>query len=352
MFQHRRTHRTPRPVSSLLESLEPRQLLSLVAHFTFDDAASGVAMAEPLGWMALHASDADAAQLDLLPGRTAPSDRAILLNNPASDKDALLFYNLTNPAPLSNTLANSASLVFWIKTTAVGSANPAAAPAVLGAYDSANPARSLIWGTLDDAGRIGITVGTTTLKSSTPINDNQWHQVAFTRDLPTGQTRIFIDSLPSASAILDPGLSHATPDYQTLGRLVDQNNNPLTYFPAAFDDLSLYNHALDSTQFWQPYTPSPSATTLAVQPTNTQLQATVTLSSPNAIDALTWGSILQQGNRLIVNAELGRRMQFTPSAGVPLTHTYTLPSLPPRRLPVHLPSQQRRNQNPLLPSPR
>ena len=55
-------------------------------------------------------------------------------------------------------LSGTASVSFWIKTTAVGSNDPRLAPAVTGTGESGSANTDIFWGFLDASGRIGLHV--------------------------------------------------------------------------------------------------------------------------------------------------------------------------------------------------
>src|SRR5688572_16115512 len=108
------------------------------------------------------------------------------------------------------TLGGTSSLLFWIKTHQTGNADASLSPGIAG--------NDVIqWGGIDDTGRLGISVNNVWLaKTAVPVNDGQWHFVGLTRDAGTGEVRVYLDGLLSASATGPTGT--LTTDVTSIGR--------------------------------------------------------------------------------------------------------------------------------------
>lgn len=91
----------------------------------------------------------------------------------------------------------SATLCFWVKTTMDTSLVDTFrdAPAVVG-YNHPNWwGTDIKWGVFDSDGRIGIRGKDDELPafSTTSVNDGQWHYIVLTRDVVSGETKVYVD---------------------------------------------------------------------------------------------------------------------------------------------------------------
>ena len=88
---------------------------------------------------------------------------------------------ITMSKPLHTHLGGSASLLFWLRTTQSGNANFRAAPGIAGVA-SAVGKDDILWGWLDETGRIGIQARDgPPAKSLRPVNDGSWHYIGLTQ---------------------------------------------------------------------------------------------------------------------------------------------------------------------------
>ena len=87
---------------------------------------------------------------------------------------------------LATQMGSSSSLSVWIKTSTIGGISPDA-----GITGSKN---GIVWGCIDSSGCICLSVHSVVIVTSTsPINDDEWHHVGFTRDSDTGLAVVYVD---------------------------------------------------------------------------------------------------------------------------------------------------------------
>ena len=147
---------------------------------------------------------------------------------------------------LSSLLNGTASLAFWINTTQTGNNTGWRAPGVAG-VEEAGGADDIFWGWLDASGRIGISVGNdyaADQKSSTQVNDGNWHHVVLTRNASTGATQIFIDGTLETSGSSGTGVIGNS--YTSIGRIEDTGGSP-EYFNGQLDEVRVYSEVLNAT---------------------------------------------------------------------------------------------------------
>ncbi len=145
---------------------------------------------------------------------------------------------------LSTLLNGTATLTFWIRTTQSGDDTAWQAPGIAG-IEEAGGADDIFWGWIDAGGRIGISVGNdyaADQKSSSSINDGNWHHVALTRDASSGATRIFVDgSLETAGVTGSGTIGNA---FASIGRIEDTGGSP-EYFDGDLDEVRVFDDLLD-----------------------------------------------------------------------------------------------------------
>jgi hypothetical protein len=142
---------------------------------------------------------------------------------------------------LATTLGGTATLATWIRTSQTGNNTFWQAPGITGVEES-GAGNDVFWGWIDASGRIGIQAGNAAgAKSANPINDNQWHHVAFTRDSATGQVRVYVDGVLSGSAVSEPGLK--TTPFTSIGRIQDTAGTH-AYFEGRLDELQMFDRVL------------------------------------------------------------------------------------------------------------
>ncbi|MEE8452562.1 MAG: Ig-like domain-containing protein [Thermoguttaceae bacterium] len=144
-------------------------------------------------------------------------------------------------ADLSGPLGSTGSLAFWAKTTQLGGSVGSNAPGIAG-VERAGSSNDIQWAWLDTSGRMRITVGNDDgATTADPVNDGQWHHVAFTRNAETGRTEVYVDGQPSNSAMAPAGAK--TTAFSDIGRINDTGGSP-RYFDGLLDDVRIYNRIL------------------------------------------------------------------------------------------------------------
>lgn len=137
--------------------------------------------------------------------------------------------------------AKSASLSCWIKTKMAGNETFWQAPAILG-VEEAGGGNDIFWGWIDNEGKIGIQAGDSeAAKSEKPVNDDKWHHLAFTRDVGSGEVKVYVDGKLSGKATSDTG--EKTSAFNSLGRLENTGGDPV-YYQGLLDELRIYTRVL------------------------------------------------------------------------------------------------------------
>lgn len=144
---------------------------------------------------------------------------------------------------LGDALRSTASLSFWIRTTASGNDTPYLAPGVSGVEESGGT-DDIFWGWLDSRGHIGLAVGNDNNgKSSQPINDGGFHHVVLMRDADNGDYRIYIDGeLDHAGRQARGRIGNY---FEDLGRVANTNGSPM-YFQGQLDEVLVFEQLLSN----------------------------------------------------------------------------------------------------------
>jgi hypothetical protein len=152
---------------------------------------------------------------------------------------------------LSPVLGSTSTLDAWFKTTQVGNNTHWQAPAITGVEQSGG-GNDINWGTLDATGHMGIYVGDSGgVYSTNAVNDNQWHNIAMTRNAATGQVQVYIDGVLNNSGSFDTG--NKTSQFFDIGALYDVQSNGTTftganYFNGSLDEVRIYNQVLSANE--------------------------------------------------------------------------------------------------------
>jgi len=196
---------------------------------------------------------------------------------------------------LSPVLGTTASLLFWIKTTATGNNTHWMAPSVTG-VEQTGAANDIGWGYLDASGHICMAVGDNTLNSTSLINDGNWHHVALTRDAVGGVVDIYVDGILSSTANL--GAGNKTSQFMLIGARSVVASDGVTFTGANFlnaqlDDVRIYNQVVSQALIDSIASPPAAVTNLTVTPASgTELDLSWTASaSTNLTSYQVWGSI-------------------------------------------------------------
>lgn len=150
---------------------------------------------------------------------------------------------------IENYLRNTATLIFWLKTTQVGNNTAWFAPGIIG-NEHRGGADDIFWGIIDASGRIGFQKGNgRQVKSTDPINDDSWHQVAFTWDEQTGEAKVYINGTLNQTATTETGA--VTRNFSSIGRIVDSFGS--VQFTGQLDEFSVYDQILTADEIKRIY---------------------------------------------------------------------------------------------------
>ncbi|GGX45590.1 DUF6701 domain-containing protein [Saccharospirillum salsuginis] len=150
--------------------------------------------------------------------------------------------------PELSELRTTASLSFWIKTTAgyTGNNTSWAAPAVTGVEESGG-GDDIFWGWIDASGRIGITKGNTNdARSSTAINTGNFHHIVLTWDHTSGASKVYVDGQLEATGTTEAG--SVTNTFDQIGAVPHTNGNNTNYLDAELDEVLIYDQILTDSQ--------------------------------------------------------------------------------------------------------
>ncbi len=139
---------------------------------------------------------------------------------------------------------NCFAIAFWMKTTSIGGGSSTW-------IGGSGLVDGDVWGSKNDFGisllngKIAFGVGNpeTTLQSTLPVNDGQWHHVVAMRDGFNGRMAIYLDGLLNTNA---PGPIGAKIDPPVLRIGSIQNGISGKYFDGVIDEVRLYNNWLDT----------------------------------------------------------------------------------------------------------
>jgi hypothetical protein len=141
---------------------------------------------------------------------------------------------------LAPVLGDTSSLAFWIRTNQTGDDVPHQAPGVTG-VEQAGGADDVFWGFINASGGIGVAAGNADGVTSNPINDNNWHHVALTRDAGNGRVQVYVDGQFVRMGTTVTGTKGT--GFDTFGRITNAGR-----LRASLDDLRVYNRVLPATE--------------------------------------------------------------------------------------------------------
>ncbi len=197
---------------------------------------------------------------------------------------------------LSETLNDSASMAFWIKTTQSGNDTSWKAPGIAG-FESVGGIDDMFWGWLDASGHIGIGTGNIyTAKSTTQVNDGSWHHVALTRNADDGAYTVYVDGVLESSGDLASGVIGT--GYSSIGRVEDSAGSPI-YFSGTLDELYIYDGVINAAEVRALYNDSRTCLQCFYDDFNRS-----SLGSDWAVSNRSTGTGTAFGNPKIVNGRL------------------------------------------------
>ncbi|MDM5264393.1 DUF5011 domain-containing protein [Sulfurovum sp. XTW-4] len=172
--------------------------------------------------------------------------------------------NITETATFDMPADANFTIELWVQTTDSG-----ALKVMIGRDDGTTT--SLHWWigmestgevlfTLQD--RDGVGAAYPTIKSTTPINDGDWHHIAAVRDGSTGDTILYVDGSAEASYNFTStgGFAASTP--VTIGYFINDGSAGF-YFDGVLDEIFVYNRVLSATEIQAHYNDSAMQITTA-----------------------------------------------------------------------------------------
>jgi hypothetical protein len=153
--------------------------------------------------------------------------------------------NLTINSDMSTVFGDTGTVMFWIRTSQVGSNTIWNAPGIFGVEQSGG-GNDIFWGHINAAGNIGITAGNgATAYSVSAINDNTWHHIAMTRNSSSGRVEMYVDGSLSSFANSETGLKSTA--FNWIGVIGDTGGTPV-YFVGSLDDFLAFPFVMSPQQ--------------------------------------------------------------------------------------------------------
>ncbi|MFH2133595.1 MAG: LamG domain-containing protein [Pseudomonadota bacterium] len=145
---------------------------------------------------------------------------------------------------LFNQLNGTFTLSVWLNTTQLGNNVDWQAPGITGVEQNGGQ-DDIFLGWLDAVGRIGFNVkNDTSFKSSTVVSDGNWHHVAFTRDMTSGVTEIYVDGVLEGTRTQPTGLVGNS--FDGIGRVTNTSTPPPLYFAGKLDEYKVFASVLSA----------------------------------------------------------------------------------------------------------
>jgi len=154
------------------------------------------------------------------------------------------------------------TIALWVKTTDTGSVGNGHWWNGNGLVDGEVSGGRPDFGTALVGSKFSFGVGTpdVTVTSSVDINDGQWHHLAATRELGSGQMAIYVDGVPQGTATGPAGIKDAPPNLR-----IGSIQTGTGFLNGAIDDVMLFDSALDEQQITQLFDPPRTAPVITNQ---------------------------------------------------------------------------------------
>jgi hypothetical protein len=162
----------------------------------------------------------------------------------ASPHRAVIYFGANGSTQIPRLIGETNfSIVFWVKTGTAGGTPQW--------YNGKGLVDGEVGGTTNDfgvalvGGKVGFGVGNpdTTLTSVKSINDNNWHQIAVTRDAGNGAMRLYIDGVLDNS-LTGPTGARATPSSLRIASLQTGAN----FLSGSISDVAMFSQVLTASQ--------------------------------------------------------------------------------------------------------
>lgn len=156
----------------------------------------------------------------------------------------LSFNGINSDVQITNPLANDFSIVFWVKTAQnTGGSGQWYNGAGLVDGHSAGTANDFGVSLLGNKLAFGVGNPDTTIVSTTPINDNNWHQCVLTRVQSTGVMSLYVDGNLEATATGNTSALNASPSL-AFGQIESGGG----YFNGKLDEIEIFSRALGNNE--------------------------------------------------------------------------------------------------------
>ncbi len=143
---------------------------------------------------------------------------------------------------LFNQLRGTFTLSAWLNTTQLGNNVDWQAPGITGVEQSGGQ-DDIFLGWLDAVGHIGFNVkNDTSFLSSSVVNNGAWHHVAFTRNMTTGVTQIYVDGVLEGTRTQPTGLVGNS--FDGIGRISNTGTTLPIYFTGKLDEYKVFASVL------------------------------------------------------------------------------------------------------------
>jgi hypothetical protein len=151
---------------------------------------------------------------------------------------------------LSSVIGGTGSVAFWMNTTQAGNDTPWNAPGITGS-EQAGTGDDVFWGFITASGTIGMEAGNTTgARSTTVVNDGQWHHIVLTRDHLTGEVEIYVNGFLEDTAISETGIK--TQYFDGIGRIYDSSGTH-GWYQGLLDEVSFWSDIMTPTEVYDHY---------------------------------------------------------------------------------------------------
>ncbi len=145
---------------------------------------------------------------------------------------------------LYDQLKGTFTLSVWLNTTQLGNNIDWQAPGITGVEQNGGQDDIFI-GWLDTVGRIGFNVkNDTSFLSASVVSDGNWHHVAFTRDMGTGVTQIYVDGVLEGTRTQTTGLVGNS--FNGIGRVTNTGAPLPLYFTGKLDEYKVFSSVLSA----------------------------------------------------------------------------------------------------------
>jgi MSHA biogenesis protein MshQ len=145
---------------------------------------------------------------------------------------------------LFNQLNGTFTLSVWLNTTQLGNNTDWQAPGITGVEQNGGQ-DDIFLGWLDTVGRIGFNVkNDTAFKSTSAVSDGTWHHVAFTRDMGSGVTEIYVDGVLEGTRTQPTGLVGNS--FDGIGRITNTGATLPIYFAGKLDEYKVFAAVLSA----------------------------------------------------------------------------------------------------------